>query len=85
MNMRALLVLCLQCSLLASAQSIDLTTPDPIGNQLADLRLSMNVERREAGLVLGAEALASMIGGTVVAGALADQPLWLTFGLSTIV
>lgn len=80
-------MLCLALLLpsLASAQSIDLTAPDPINNKLADLRLSHNVERREAGLVLGAEALASMIGGGIVAGVLNDQALWLTFGISTMV
>jgi len=67
----------------ASAQAVDLTRPHPIADELADVRRSHHIERREAGHVLFWTGLASVVGGSVVAGVLHDDPFWLAFGVGT--
>jgi hypothetical protein len=67
----------------ASAQAVDLTRPDVIADELADVRRSHHVERREAGHVLFWTGLASVIAGGVVAGVMHDDPFALMFGLGT--
>lgn len=62
---------------------MDLTVPDPIAAELASVRRSHQVERREAGIVLFVSGLASVLGGAIVAGAMHDDPFWLTFGLGS--
>jgi hypothetical protein len=67
----------------ARAQSIDLTAPDPVADQLADLRLSLLSERGDAGLGLLVAGLASVVGGAVTAGVGHEDPFVLSFGLGT--
>lgn len=67
----------------ASAQLIDLARPHPVADELADVRRSHHIERREAGHVLFWTGLASVVGGAAVAGALHDDPFWLAFGIGT--
>lgn len=62
----------------AAAQAVDLTMPDPIATELADVRLSQHVERREAGAVLFATGLASVLGGAILAGVAHEDPFWLS-------
>jgi hypothetical protein len=81
--MRALCLTLLLLPASARAQGVDLTRPDPLAQELADVRLSHQMERREAGVVLMTGGLASVIAGGVVAGALNDDPFWLAFGLGT--
>jgi hypothetical protein len=83
--MRALaLALVIACSpQIAAAQAIDLTTPDPIADELADVRNSQHIERREAGIVLLVDGLVSVIGGGILAAVAHDDPFWLAFGLGS--
>ena len=67
----------------AGAQAVDLTRPDPIADELADVRRSHHVERREAGHVLFWTGVASVIAGGVVAAAMHEDPFALMFGLGT--
>lgn len=67
----------------AAAQAVDLTRPDPIADELADVRRAHHIERREAGHVLFWTGLASVIGGGVLAGVLHDDPFALMFGVGT--
>lgn len=83
--MRALvLALSLACvPRIAAAQALDLTAPDPIAEELTDVRISQHLERREAGIVLLVGGLASMLGGGIVAAADNGDPFWLMFGLGS--
>lgn len=67
----------------AAAQAVDLTRPDPRAVALTDVRLSLDAERREAGVVLGLEGLLSVVAGALIAGVLHDDPFWLAFGVGT--
>lgn len=67
----------------AGAQSVDLTVPDPIAVELADVRLAHQHERREAGAVLLSAGLLSVLAGAIVAGVAHEDPFWLMFGLGT--
>lgn len=68
---------------LARAQAVDLTEPDPVAVQLTEARLDHHRERREAGFALLIGGLLSVAGGAIVAGALNDDPFWLSFGLGS--
>lgn len=68
----------------ASAQAVDLTRPDPIADELTDVRLSLHAERREAGIALFAGGLLSVVAGAVIAGVEHDDPFWLSFGVGTL-
>ncbi|MCB9593811.1 MAG: hypothetical protein H6719_13845 [Sandaracinaceae bacterium] len=76
------LTLCLASST-ASAQAVDLTRPEPAMSALTDVRLSLEVERREAGVVLVFEGLLSLVAGGLVAGFGNADPFWLSFGVGT--
>ena len=67
----------------AGAQAVDLTRPDPIADELADVRRAHHVERREAGHVLFWTGVASVVAGGVVAGVMHEDPFALMFGLGT--
>lgn len=67
----------------AAAQAVDLTQPDPIADELADVRRAHHVERRAAGHVLFWTGIASVVGGGIVAGVLHEDPFALAFGLGT--
>lgn len=67
----------------AGAQALDLTRPDPIADELADVRHAHHVERREAGHVLFWTGVASVVAGGVVAGVMHEDPFALMFGLGT--
>lgn len=68
----------------ASAQApVDLTTPDPIANELADLRLALLVERRDAGVAILVAGLASVVGGGLTAAFGHEDPFLLAFGSAT--
>ncbi len=80
------LVLALTLALLpriAAAQAVDLTRPDPIADELTDVRLSQHVERREAGITLLIGGLVSVLGGGLVAAIDNQDPFWLAFGLGS--
>lgn len=66
-----------------SAQAVDLTRPDPIADELADVRRAQHIERREHGHVLFWTGIASVIGGGVVAGVMHEDPFALMFGIGT--
>jgi hypothetical protein len=84
MRLHAAIFLAIVPSGAARAQSVDLTVPDPIAQELTDVRLSHQLERREAGIVLATGGLASVIGGAAIAGAGYEDPFWLAFGLGSI-
>lgn len=67
----------------AGAQAVDLTRPDPIADELADVRRAHHIERREAGHVLFWTGVASVIAGGVVAGVMHADPFALMLGLGT--
>lgn len=67
----------------AGAQAVDLTRPDPIADELADVRRAHHVERREAGHVLFWTGVVSVVAGGVVAGVMHEDPFALMFGLGT--
>ncbi|MEZ4340557.1 MAG: hypothetical protein R3B82_28385 [Sandaracinaceae bacterium] len=67
----------------ASAQAVDLTRPDPRAVGLTEARLSIDVERREAGAVLGLEGLLSVVAGVIIAAVVHEDPFWLAFGIGT--
>lgn len=77
----ALAIAC--CPQLAAAQAVDLTLPDPIADELTDVRISQQVERREAGIVLLVGGLVSVLGGGIVAAVENQDPFWLAFGLGS--
>jgi hypothetical protein len=58
---------------------------DAIANELADVRLAQLDERHVADGVLLSFGGASMLVGPIVATALHDQPMWLSFGIATAV
>lgn len=72
------------CAPRAEAQYVDLTRPDPAADALADVRLSLSAERREAGVVLGLEGLLSVIAGAAFTIAAYDDPFWLGFGVGML-
>jgi len=72
------------CPALAEAQYVDLTRPDPAADALADVRLSLSAERREAGVVLGLEGVLSVIAGAAFTIAAYDDPYWLGFGVGML-
>lgn len=67
----------------AAAQAVDLTRPDPVASALTDVRLSLEVERQEAGVVLAFEGLLSLVAGGLLAGFGHADPFWLAFGVGT--
>jgi hypothetical protein len=67
----------------ARAQYVDLTRPDPAADALADVRRSLQVERREAGAALLTGGLLSVAGGALSAGIGHEDPFWLGFGVGT--
>lgn len=56
---------------------------DPRALELGELRLSLNAERSEAGIVLAGGGLASLFGGAFLAGAGYGDPGVVAFGLGT--
>ncbi|MBX3274951.1 MAG: hypothetical protein KF729_32100 [Sandaracinaceae bacterium] len=66
-----------------AAQAVDLTRPDPVASALTDVRLSLEVERREAGVVLAFEGLLSLVAGALLAGFGNADPFWIGVGVGT--
>jgi hypothetical protein len=57
--------------------------PAAIADELAALRLAARSDRADAGVVLLAVGLASVLGGAITAAAGYEDPFWLSFGAST--
>lgn len=67
----------------ASAQMIDLASPDPVAVRLAELREDIRDERRDAGIALVTGGLLSVVGGGLVAAIGNADPFWLSFGVGS--